>query len=285
MTMPSAFGPTPAWHDAHLEIHGPAVADVEHCFRERWDDPTAPRHLPWHWLHDRVRVRDRTTVRLPPAGPPPAPCGPHTVQLLRTYPTKLIPYPFAPRGERSVARGLAKALSRARRLVYVEDQYLWSSRVAAVFADALRREPSLRMVAVLPAHLDPDQGAQAQAQASSQRRALAELRRAGGDRFEVYAPENHDGRPVYVHAKVCVVDDVWVSVGSANINRRSWTHDSELTAAVLDRTPDHRGPSDTGASPAVASLATCACSSGASTSTATSTTSPISSTWTWPPTR
>jgi phosphatidylserine/phosphatidylglycerophosphate/cardiolipin synthase-like enzyme len=39
---------------------------------------------------------------------------------------------------------------------------------------------------------------------------------------------------VYVHAKVCVVDDVWACVGSDNFNRRSWTHDSELSCAVLD---------------------------------------------------
>ncbi|HET7432040.1 MAG TPA: phospholipase D-like domain-containing protein, partial [Nocardioides sp.] len=46
--------------------------------------------------------------------------------------------------------------------------------------------------------------------------------------------ENHAGTPVYVHAKVCVVDDVWTTVGSDNFNRRSWTHDSELSAVVLD---------------------------------------------------
>ena len=48
--------------------------------------------------------------------------------------------------------------------------------------------------------------------------------------------ENDDGTPIYVHAKVCVIDDVWVAVGSDNLNRRSWTHDSELSAAVLDET-------------------------------------------------
>ena len=46
------------------------------------------------------------------------------------------------------------------------------------------------------------------------------------------------GTPVYVHAKVCVVDDVWACVGSDNFNRRSWTHDSELSCAVLDDTTD-----------------------------------------------
>jgi phosphatidylserine/phosphatidylglycerophosphate/cardiolipin synthase-like enzyme len=49
-----------------------------------------------------------------------------------------------------------------------------------------------------------------------------------------------------VHAKVCVVDDIWASIGSDNINLRSWTHDSELSCAVLDQTPDQREPRTTG---------------------------------------
>jgi phosphatidylserine/phosphatidylglycerophosphate/cardiolipin synthase-like enzyme len=43
---------------------------------------------------------------------------------------------------------------------------------------------------------------------------------------------------------VCVVDDVWAAVGSDNLNRRSWTHDAELSAAVLDETRDPREPRD-----------------------------------------
>ena len=42
------------------------------------------------------------------------------------------------------------------------------------------------------------------------------------------------GLPVYVHAKVCVIDDWWATIGSDNFNRRCWTHDSELSAVVLD---------------------------------------------------
>jgi len=41
-----------------------------------------------------------------------------------------------------------------------------------------------------------------------------------------------------VHAKVCVIDDIWGCVGSDNLNRRSWSHDSELSCAVLDSDGD-----------------------------------------------
>ncbi|MGW0891573.1 phospholipase D-like domain-containing protein [Saccharopolyspora sp. NPDC002578] len=231
--MAAAYGPRPAWHDIHLEIRGPAVSDVEHCFRERWNDPTALQHLPWLWLYDKLR-RGATTP-LPSVLPVPPKQGEHLVQLLRTYPKKTPRYPFAPRGERSVAHGYAKALRRARRLVYVEDQFFWSPMVAKVFAEALRRNPRLRLVAVVPHAPDGDGKVQVGASDFAHQRALRILYDAGGERVQVYELENENGFPVYVHAKVCVIDDAWAAVGSANLNRRSWTHDSELTAAVCDR--------------------------------------------------
>ena len=47
--------------------------------------------------------------------------------------------------------------------------------------------------------------------------------------------ENAAGTPIYLHAKICIVDDVWMTCGSDNFNRRSWTSDSELTCAVFDQ--------------------------------------------------
>jgi phosphatidylserine/phosphatidylglycerophosphate/cardiolipin synthase-like enzyme len=58
----------------------------------------------------------------------------------------------------------------------------------------------------------------------------------------VYDLLSPGGVPIYVHAKVCIVDDAWMTCGSDNFNRRSWTHDSELTCAVVDETG--RLPSD-----------------------------------------
>ena len=58
------------------------------------------------------------------------------------------------------------------------------------------------------------------------------VRDAAPDRVAVFDLENAQGIPIYVHAKVCVIDDVWMMVGSDNLNRRSWTNDSELSCAV-----------------------------------------------------
>jgi phosphatidylserine/phosphatidylglycerophosphate/cardiolipin synthase-like enzyme len=169
--MAAVYGDRPPWHDIQVAIRGPAVGDVEAVFRERWEDPAPLSCYPVHRLRPLGHRQDTRAGSLPPQLPDPAPRGSHTVQLLRTYPNRRRGYGFAPDGERSIARSYLKVLRRARSLVYLEDQYLWSHQV-----------------------------------------------------------------------KACIIDDVGASIGSDNFNRRSWTHDSELSCAVLDETLDPREP-------------------------------------------
>jgi phosphatidylserine/phosphatidylglycerophosphate/cardiolipin synthase-like enzyme len=233
--MAKVYGPRPPWHDIQLMVSGPAVGDVETVFRERWDDPQPLTRDPLRLLGDRLRKDEPKRLRpLPPQLPDPEPVGGLPVQLLRTYPKRRPGYDFAPKGERSVARGYTKAIGRARRLIYLEDQYLWSRHVAQTFAKALRENDELRLIAVLPHHPDQDGRVSQPPNLIGRERAVDILRQAAGDRVAFYGVENHAGVPVYVHAKVCVIDDTWATVGSDNFNRRSWTHDSELSAAVRD---------------------------------------------------
>jgi phosphatidylserine/phosphatidylglycerophosphate/cardiolipin synthase-like enzyme len=240
--MAAIYGDRPPWHDAQLAIRGPALADVEYSFRERWTDPTPLTRHPYYRLVDAVRHEDEHAGPLPDQLPDPAPRGTHTVQVLRTYPARRPGYPFAPTGERSVARAYRKVIPIAHGLIYVEDQYFWGGEIARCFADALAENPQLRMIAVIPRFPDQDGRISMPPNLVGRQQALAAVRAAGGDRVAIYGIENHAGTPVYVHAKVCVVDDVWASVGSDNVNRRSWTHDSELSCAVLDETLDGREP-------------------------------------------
>jgi phosphatidylserine/phosphatidylglycerophosphate/cardiolipin synthase-like enzyme len=245
--MADAYGDRPPWHDVQLEIRGPAVHAVDTVFRERWDDPNSPdEDHPIAWIHDKLHHTRLQAEPLPDQLPPPPECGPMFVQSLRTYPAIRPPYYFAPDGERSVARGYTKAIRQARRLVYLEDQYMWSAEVARLFAEALADNPRLHLVVVVPRVPDQDSAFAERPQLVGRWQAIEMCRRAGEGRVHVFDVENHDSVPVYVHAKVCVADDVWASVGSDNFNRRSWTHDSELSSAVLDGTRDERQPVDPG---------------------------------------
>jgi phosphatidylserine/phosphatidylglycerophosphate/cardiolipin synthase-like enzyme len=229
------YGEHPPWHDVQVAIQGPAVYDVETVFRERWSDPAPLSRAPWRRAADRLRGLDSSPDRLPEQWPPPPAAGGHTVQLLRTYPDLRggHDYPFAKGGERSVAKGYAKAAQKAGRVVYVEDQYFWGHGVARVFAKQLRARPELRLIVVIP--LEPDlDGLNRVPQLLGRERAIDPLIEVAPGRVAAYGLENHAGVPVYVHAKVCIIDDTWASTGSDNFSRRSWTHDSELAAVVLD---------------------------------------------------
>lgn len=234
-TLSEEYGEHPPWHDVQVAIRGPAVHDVETVFRERWEDPTPLTRHPGRRLLDRLRRLDTSPDPLPEQWPAPPPAGRQPVQLLRTYPNLRHgrDYPFARGGERSVARGCSKAVGKAERIIYLEDQYFWGSAVGSRFAEALRASPELRVVVVIPLHPDVE-GRSRTAELLGRARSLRRVLEVAPDRVAAYGIENHAGTPVYVHAKVCVIDDVWTTVGSDNFNRRSWTHDSELSAVVLD---------------------------------------------------
>ncbi len=239
------YGERPGWHDVQVALRGPAVDDIALTFRERWEDPSPlDKRNPLRWLAHRFSRNPSTRAPLTPERAGVDAVGPHAVQVLRTYPARRKAYPFAPDGERSIARAYVKVFGRARRLIYLEDQYLWSFHATRVLCDALRRQPDLHVVIVIPRYVDPAGRIVGDASIWGRERAQDELYCAGANRVAIYDLERADGSAVYVHSKACIVDDIWVSIGSDNLNRRSWTHDSEISCAILDQTRDQREPRD-----------------------------------------
>src|SRR5262249_5343319 len=154
-----------------------------------------------------VRALRHALTRKPPergklADPDRSPSsrGMHAVQVLRTYPARRPPYPFAQEGERSIARAYIKAFANARRFVYLEDQYLWSLDAIDALCAALRANADLRCVIVIPRYPDPA-GVLGAASRFGRWRVERALTQAGGDRVAVYDLENDQGTPIYVHAK------------------------------------------------------------------------------------
>jgi phosphatidylserine/phosphatidylglycerophosphate/cardiolipin synthase-like enzyme len=199
-----------SWHDAACLLRGPAVADVADHFAQRW--------------------RAVTGEILPPS-PVPAPCGPALVQVARTIPERV--YARIPAGDFSILGAYTAALRSAERLVYLENQFLWSPEIVEILADKLRRPPTpeFRLVVVLPAR--PNNGGD---DTRGQLGILADAD-AGGHRFlacALYSLDSFPPQPVYVHAKIGIVDDRWLTVGSANLNEHSFFNDTEMNLVVDD---------------------------------------------------
>jgi phosphatidylserine/phosphatidylglycerophosphate/cardiolipin synthase-like enzyme len=157
-------------------------------------------------------------------------------QIVRTIPSRT--YDFAPNGEFGIHHALIAMIRNATSLIYLENQYLWSPDVVDVLADVLCGGQA-HVVVVLPAR--------AYSGKWDNDRRVKVLRKADGGRglfeaYSLYASGPHLGvnpfryRPIYVHAKVAVVDDEWVSVGSANLNTRGLVTDSELNVLAHDPT-------------------------------------------------
>jgi phosphatidylserine/phosphatidylglycerophosphate/cardiolipin synthase-like enzyme len=241
-----AYGRRPPWHDLQVEVRGPALDQLFETFRERWNDRTPLERrglrLPRILLR-RTREPDLPEP-LPRSESSHSAHGRSAVQVLRTYPAKRPGYPFAPGGERSIARLYGHAVPRARSLVYVEDQYFWSEEIAGVFERTLRTAPDLRLIVVVPRHPDHNGALSGPSSRVGQIAMMDRIVAAAPDRVAVYDLEDEGGAAIYVHAKAVVIDDALAVIGSDNMNRRSWTHDSELSIAILDEDRDPREPVD-----------------------------------------
>jgi len=198
------------WHDASSRVHGPAVGDVSAHFSARWREVTGEQI-------------EQT--------PPPARAGEVELQVVRTVPDKV--YEFLPRGDFRILESYTRALRSASKLVYLESQFLWSAQVVEILSHKLREPPSedFRVVVLLPAK--PNNGA------DTTRGQLGVLAGAdnGAGRFLAATISARSGRltgPLYVHAKIGIVDDAWLTVGSANLNEHSFFNDTEMNIVTCD---------------------------------------------------
>jgi phosphatidylserine/phosphatidylglycerophosphate/cardiolipin synthase-like enzyme len=234
--------PSHPWHDVHAIIDGPAAADVELNFRQRWND-----------VVQRKRIDESLLVPEHIAAPPVETST--VMQIARTIPQHTYSFGLPPDNSiRGIAQLYSNALSNIQRFVYLENQYLWlrayigidipftsyesadmAHNIQALIA-ALKRGAAMSII--LPDH--PNVGrAFSDAGLMKIRQEAPEAVEQG--RFAAFTlascaiqSDSTHYRPIYVHAKVAIIDDIWTTVGSANLNNRGMRDDTELNLATLD---------------------------------------------------
>ena len=198
------------WHDALAVLRGPVVADVGEHFRQRWESVTGDA------LPPPKRARRAGDVE---------------AQFVRTVPEHV--YDSVHHGDFRILEAYSRALRSARELIYLENQFLWSREIAEILQDKLAHPPSddFRLVVLLPA--SPNDGR------DDTRGQLGDLIECddGAGRLlacSLYALGELGQQQVYLHAKIGIVDDRWLTVGSANLNEHSLFNDTEANVVTCD---------------------------------------------------
>ncbi len=206
-----AYGP---WHDVATAATGPAARLLGEVARDRW-----------------LRATGEELDALPPL-PPIWPEGLEPlvegamVAVSRTMPE----YGDAPAID-EIAHLYLDAIASARQSLYIESQYFAARSVAEAICARLAEPDGPEIVVVNPETANG--WLEEKVMGASRARLLEEVGNADRHgRFRIYCPVTEGGTPIYVHAKVLVVDDRLLRVGSSNLNNRSLGFDSECDLSL-----------------------------------------------------
>jgi phosphatidylserine/phosphatidylglycerophosphate/cardiolipin synthase-like enzyme len=220
-------------HDVYVEMTGPAVVDVHHNFVQRWNEASERNLADGRW-----GKKSNTPLPFPTATPPER--GSALTQVQRTIhagrytceePTPHgAAFPIAS-GEQSNLEQYCLAIRQARRTIYLENQYVEVPEIVAALHDALGR--GVAVLLLLPAV--PDLAPSTEVSPERAAFLVERARLASYDQFTLcgIAGLDAEGRrqPVYVHAKLMLIDDEWATVGSCNLHHYSLFGNSELNVA------------------------------------------------------
>lgn len=206
--------PYPPWHDATTALEGPIARALGEMCRARWCAAGGRRLLPATggadcWpdsltadFHNVMVGISRTLPQMPSEEPV------HEIEEL-----------------------YISLIARARRWIYAESQYFASRRIAEAIAKRLHERNGPEIVIVNPTTangwLEPV------AMDTARARLIAALRDCDAyGRFRLYHPFTARGEPIYVHAKITIVDDEVIRIGSSNFNNRSLRLDTECDVTI-----------------------------------------------------
>lgn len=221
-TSPSG-SPCDPWHDATIAVDGAAARALGDLARARWHGATG---------HKLVAPPD-TDIDFWPADLAPD-FREIDVAIARTLPD------HEDQAEvREIEQLYLDAIAGARAVIYMESQYFASRRIADALAARLAEPDGPEVVVINPESAD---GWLEEAVMSSSRARLCHfiMNGPGGERFRLYYPTTPGGTPIYVHAKIMIVDDWFLRVGSSNLNNRSMGFDTECDLAIVARSADER---------------------------------------------
>jgi len=228
--------PYPPFHDIQCLVDREAAEAIGELFAERWESAGGdPRPLASALAAaDPDREDDQDADPWPPSLEPLF--RDHPLALARTLPS------YKGRAEvREVEQLYLDMIAAAQRFIYIENQYLTSRSIADALCRALQRDDAPELVIVLPQ--ETGHWLEQHTMDTLRARVLERLRDADRhDRLRVVYPQVDDlaNGCLMVHAKLMIVDDRVLRIGSSNLSNRSMGLDSECDLCLIAEPAEDR---------------------------------------------
>ena len=221
-------------HDAYLELMGPSTVDVHHNFVQRWNEASERFSKDGRWGKN-------SETNLPFPVRVPAEQGNTIVQIQRTiHPDRYTDGRSTPKGasfdialgERTIFNQYCAAIGAAQRSIYIENQQVDVPEILNCLRQALQRGVEIVLLMPTKPFLDvtATQEYQANLEARANLGAYKNFTLAGI--AGISAGGQH--KPVYVHSKLMLIDDVWATLGSCNLHRFSLFGNTEMNATFFN---------------------------------------------------
>ncbi len=202
------------WHDATSAVEGPVAAALGELCRVRWQRAGGAELAPV------AGVTDCWPDNLP------VDFADVAIAIARSEP-EMPDWPAT----REIERMYVDMIAAARRCIYAESQYFASRRVAEAIAKRLDEPDGPEIVIINPQTADG--WLEPIAMDSARARLMVALRRHDHHgRLRMFHPFTKGGEAIYVHAKILVIDDRMLKVGSSNLNNRSLRLDTECDIVI-----------------------------------------------------
>ncbi|HEY9445920.1 MAG TPA: VTT domain-containing protein, partial [Burkholderiales bacterium] len=211
----------PPFHDVMIAVDGEAAKALGAIARERWRRATG-KEIPAAAAGGADPWPDDLAVRVNDAA----------IAVSCTFP-EWPPHP----GAQEIEALYLDMIARAKRYIYIENQYFTAEKIGAALAARLAEPEGPEIIAV--SRLLSHGWLEEHTMHVLRTQLVRQLRAADRwGRFEIYYPHVpglEQGTCVDVHSKLAIADDEWLRVGSANLCNRSMGLDTECDVTIEAR--------------------------------------------------
>jgi phosphatidylserine/phosphatidylglycerophosphate/cardiolipin synthase-like enzyme len=199
-------------HDVSLRLEGPVVGDMDKFFFQLWSDSDPVE--PVHDGNQYPRAIESSSVT--------------DVQLVRTITSDRLTR--LQTGEKGILEAYLRAIEKAKEYIYIEDQYYTEPAINEALISRLKINQNLRIIILI--NFSPDTPGYLKRQQNLIGKLLVSQEQ---ERVRVFTLWTFDAKRVianYIHSKVAIIDDFWVTLGSANLDEAGMQNSIEINAVM-----------------------------------------------------